>query len=315
MKRAFTLIELLVVIAIIALLIGLLLPAIGKARKAGQHVVSESNIRQICTAAAVYQDTYKGYMPVVPLNVGRGQIPESNMAALQAVCSWCFGGKNCNGYWASGGMNADNGWFDHEAADRPLTPYLTSTAPMPQDPITTLQAGASDRVTFQVPVCRDPSDQASYQQNWSGTQTLNPNWPQIVSRDFVSGQVLSAYDDVGTSYQANLKWHEQLYQNPPPGTPQLSFQQAFYFGLKRLRVADTFIPSRFCWIHDQYADITVYNPDPRFRVRNGYGDINKSIMGFMDGHAAYKPLYPGRQPTSYKNDDYSFVFEDLQVPR
>jgi prepilin-type N-terminal cleavage/methylation domain-containing protein len=311
MKRcAFTLIELLVVIAIIALLIGLLLPAIAKARKAAQHVVSDSNIRQICVAAAAYQDTYKGFLPVAPLNIGRGQVSEDNAANLLAFCSWSWGGKNPNGYWTNG-ANADGGWFDHEAVDRPLTPYLTSTPATPSDNFTTLAQNATERMIYQVPVCRDPSDAASYQQNWDSTQVSNPNWPTIVSRDYATGVPISAYDDVGTSYQANLKWQEQLL---PLMTGANAWQRSWYFGFKRLRVADGFSPSRMCWIHDQYADICVYNPDTNFKVRNGYGDINKSIMGFMDGHAAYKPLIPGRTEASYRNDDYTFVFEDLQVP-
>jgi len=60
-SRAFTLIELLVVIAIIALLIGIMLPALGSARESGRAVVCASNQLQLITAFTVYTDDHRGF--------------------------------------------------------------------------------------------------------------------------------------------------------------------------------------------------------------------------------------------------------------
>lgn len=106
MKKPFTLIELLVVIAIIAILAGLMLPALSVAKRAAKGINCVSNLKQLSLATIHYTLNSDNHFPLIE-DLGVGGLDDTNQGR----------------FWV-GKVGTQSGFENRDVTDRPLNKYL-----------------------------------------------------------------------------------------------------------------------------------------------------------------------------------------------
>jgi prepilin-type N-terminal cleavage/methylation domain-containing protein len=290
-RKGFTLIELLVVIAIIALLISLLLPALGKWRESGRLLVSQINMRELNTANATYATQFAdkvasftwsaGQTPSGEI-VGNGILPIPNedlaAAARQAV-------NIIRKRTGEDTFPIITGWIPHvlyshlviqDFIDQRLPAKLVVS---PED---------RNRLLWQDTVAFRQNAFAPFQED--GTDQLNWRWSYSSSYQFVPASYSPDVSRPGLDTIGQGGQHNQ-YTQPTPGT------------LGKRKASDVRYPSQKVYIFDgqarhrfgqkreyHYTFPTTKQPLQMFDGSNNLVTTNRTTLGGdPTGYSASNP--------------------------